>query len=178
MPRHKREYSIVTVFLAKEVEWTDVPRGPTRRMHRRMREKTCGPETQRGHDTPASPIQEFKRDGFVVVPGLFDTGEMQRISAWTDELQGLPEVPGRQMMYFEPSLLRPGERVLQRIENFCPFHEGFAALCDGEAFMEGAEVLNSLEHALSGTQQARLEVHHLPPRHFWQTLQLVGPRRD
>src|SRR6266566_3147709 len=132
MPRHKREYSIVTVFLAKEVEWTDVPRGPTRRMHRRMREKTCGPETQRGHDTPASPIQEFKRDGFVVVPGLFDTGEMQRISAWTDELQGLPEVPGRQMMYFEPSLLRPGERVLQRIENFCPFHEGFAALCDGD----------------------------------------------
>src|SRR5947199_5453760 len=132
MPRHKREYSIVTVFLAKEVEWTDVPRGPTRRMPRRMREKTRGPETQRGHDTPASPIQEFKRDGFVVVPGLFDTGEMQRISAWTDELQGLPEVPGRQMMYFEPSLLRPGERVLQRIENFCPFHAGFAELCDGD----------------------------------------------
>ena len=80
-----------------------------------MREKTCGPETQRGHDTPASPIQEFKRDGFVVVPGLFDTGEMQRISAWTDELQGLPQVPGRQMMYFEPSLLeRRGPEVLPR----------------------------------------------------------------
>src|SRR5438876_10007153 len=101
-------------------------------MHRRMIEKTRGPEMQRGHDTPASQIQEFKRDGFVVVPGLFDTGEMQRISAWTDELQGLPEVPGRQMMYFEPSLLRPGERVLQRIENFCPFHEDFGALCDGD----------------------------------------------
>ena len=97
-----------------------------------MREKTRGPETEGGHDTPAAQIQEFKRDGFVVVPGLFDRGEMQRISAWTDELQGLPEVPGRQMMYFEPSLLRPGERVLQRIENFCPFHTGFAALCDGD----------------------------------------------
>ena len=36
------------------------------------------------------------------------------------------------MMYFEPSLLRPAERVLQRIENFCPFHPGFAALCDGD----------------------------------------------
>jgi ectoine hydroxylase-related dioxygenase (phytanoyl-CoA dioxygenase family) len=36
------------------------------------------------------------------------------------------------MMYFEPSLLRPGERILQRIENFCPFHAGFAALCEGE----------------------------------------------
>jgi 2-aminoethylphosphonate dioxygenase len=80
----------------------------------------------------ASQIEAFRRDGFVVAPGLFDADETRRISAWTDELQGLPEVPGRQMMYFEPSLLRPGERVLQRIENFCPFHEGFAALCDGD----------------------------------------------
>lgn len=77
-------------------------------------------------------IETFRRDGFVVVPGLFDAEEMQRIAAWTDELQGLPEVPGRYMMYFEPSLLRPGERVLQRMENFCPFHAGFAALCDGD----------------------------------------------
>lgn len=76
--------------------------------------------------------ETFGRDGFVAVPGLFGEEEMRRISAWTDELQGLPEVPGRCMMYFEPSLLRPGERVLQRIENFCPFHAGFAELCDGE----------------------------------------------
>jgi len=80
----------------------------------------------------ASHIEAVRRDGFVVVPGLFDQEEMRRISAWTDELQGLPEVPGRYMMYFEPSLLRPGERVLQRIENFCQFHAGFAALCDGD----------------------------------------------
>lgn len=75
--------------------------------------------------------ETFRRDGFVAVPGLFGEDEMRRISAWTDELQALPEAPGRCMMYFEPSLLRPGERVLQRIENFCPFHAGFAALCDG-----------------------------------------------
>jgi len=81
---------------------------------------------------PAALIENFQRDGFVVVPGLFDEEEMGRISAWTDELQGLPEEPGRCMMYFEPSLLHPGERVLHRIENFCPFHAGFAALCDGD----------------------------------------------
>src|SRR6266478_3801930 len=80
----------------------------------------------------ASQVEAFRRDGFVVVPGLFDEEEMRRISTWTDELQGLPEVPGRQMMYFEPSLLRPGERVLQRIENFCPFQTGLDALCDGD----------------------------------------------
>ena len=77
-------------------------------------------------------IETFRRDGFVVVPGLFDAEEMRRIATWTNELQALPEMPGRYMMYFEPSLLRPGERVLQRMENFCPFHAGFAALCDGD----------------------------------------------
>jgi 2-aminoethylphosphonate dioxygenase len=97
-----------------------------------MREKVRRPQAAPEHDMPASPVEKFKRDGFLVVRGLFDEAEMQRISAWTDELQGLPETPGRQMMYFEPSLLRAGERVLQRIENFCPFHAGFAALCDGD----------------------------------------------
>ena len=74
----------------------------------------------------------FRRDGFVVMPGLFGREEVRRISAWTDELQALPERPGHCMMYFEPSLLKPGTRVLQRIENFCPFHPGFAALCEGD----------------------------------------------
>ena len=75
--------------------------------------------------------ESFDRDGFVVVPGLFDAAEARQISAWTDEVQAQPETPGRAMMYFEPSLLHPGQRVLQRVENFCPFHPGFAALCDG-----------------------------------------------
>ena len=77
----------------------------------------------------------FNRDGFVVVPALFNDAEISQISAWADELQSQPETPGRQMMYFEPSTLHPGERVLQRIENFCPFHVGFAALCDGDKLL-------------------------------------------
>src|SRR5262245_51286637 len=77
----------------------------------------------------------FKRDGFVIAPALFNGGEISQISAWADELQAQPEVPGRQMMYFEPSALYPGERVLQRIENFCPFHAGFAALCEGDTLL-------------------------------------------
>jgi 2-aminoethylphosphonate dioxygenase len=76
-------------------------------------------------------VDVFHRDGFVVVPGLFDAEEARQISAWTDEVQAQPETPGRAMMYFETSLLDPAQRVLQRVENFCPFHPGFAALCDG-----------------------------------------------
>ena len=88
--------------------------------------------TPRSLGVGSETLDAFRRDGFVVVPGLFDDAEIRQISAWTDELQSRPEEPGRCMMYFEPSLLRPRERVLQRIENFCPFHAAFAALCDGE----------------------------------------------
>ena len=88
--------------------------------------------TTRQPGTERTVLEAFRRDGFVMVPGLFDEEEIRRISAWTEELQGQPEVPGRCMMYFELSLLRAGERVLQRIENFCAFHAGLAALCDGD----------------------------------------------
>jgi len=86
-------------------------------------------------------IDAFNRDGFVIAPALFDDGEICQISAWTDELQSKPETPGGQMMYFEPSALHPGERVLQRIENFCAFHAGFAALCDGDKLLARASRL-------------------------------------
>ena len=84
-------------------------------------------------DREASAQREaFARDGFVIVRGLIGEDEIARISDWTDELERRPDVPGHAMKYFEPSLLHPGERVLQRIENFCPFHDGFAELCDSE----------------------------------------------
>ncbi len=76
-------------------------------------------------------IRDFARDGFVVVPGLFTPEEMAAIMAWTEELAALPEVPGEYMMYFEQSLVRPGERLLSRIENFCPYHAGFNDLVQG-----------------------------------------------
>ena len=38
-------------------------------------------------------VDVFRRDGFVVVPGLFDAEEARQISAWTDEVQAQPEPP-------------------------------------------------------------------------------------
>ena len=76
-----------------------------------------------------------------MVPGLFDAGAMQRITSWTDEVQAYPETPGEHMMYFEESLLEPDERVLSRIENICPYHEGFNALVTGDELLGGASEL-------------------------------------
>ncbi|MEC8137591.1 MAG: phytanoyl-CoA dioxygenase family protein, partial [Pseudomonadota bacterium] len=80
----------------------------------------------------SAQVADFKRDGFLVVRGLFDAAEMQDIAAWTDEVEAWPETAGRHMMYFETSLKSETDRILNRLENFYPFHEGFRALFDGE----------------------------------------------
>jgi ectoine hydroxylase-related dioxygenase (phytanoyl-CoA dioxygenase family) len=69
-----------------------------------------------------SAMEDFHRDGFVVVRGLFESAQMLAMRAWIDALEAWPEAPGKYMMYFEQSLTEPGRRILSRIENFCPYH--------------------------------------------------------
>lgn len=72
-------------------------------------------------------VAQFKRDGFLVVRGMYSADEVAEIGAWTDEVANYPEVPGKYMMYFEKSR-SDGSRILCRIENFVPHHKGFAKL--------------------------------------------------
>ncbi len=83
------------------------------------------------HFSPAE-LAAYARDGFLVVPGLFDAGEVAALRAWADEVQAWPELPGRWMVYGEPSLTEPARRLINRIENFYPYHPGFTGLFDGE----------------------------------------------
>lgn len=78
---------------------------------------------------------DFERDGFVVVRGLFDASRMRDIRAWVSALAQWPETPGRHMMYYEQSLVAPGERILCRIENFCPYHPELDALVHGDEML-------------------------------------------
>ena len=73
----------------------------------------------------ASELTAMSRDGYVVVPGLFDPPQAETLLRWTEELERAPERPGRHWVYHEDSLADPGRHVIQRIENFCPFHSGF-----------------------------------------------------
>lgn len=81
-------------------------------------------------------IAEFDRQGYLVIRGMFDSARMCRIIGWTDELQSWPEMPGRHMMYFEQSLTRPSDRVLNRLENFVPYHAGLAGVVNGGELLE------------------------------------------
>lgn len=74
---------------------------------------------------PADGAAAFRRDGFLVLRGMFEPQEMRDLVGWTDALQRAPEQPGRHMVYGETSLVDGKTRLVQRIENFCPFHPGF-----------------------------------------------------
>ncbi len=66
--------------------------------------------------------------GYLLVRGFFDAAAVARILALTEELQHAPEARGRHWVYHEASLVDTMQKVIQRIENFCPFHAGFDRL--------------------------------------------------
>src|SRR3954462_4177995 len=76
----------------------------------------------------ADELRAFERDGYAVRPGFFSAAEMNEVDRWTRELEEAPEVPGRHWVYREASLKDQDKKVLQRIENFCPFHPDFDRL--------------------------------------------------
>ena len=65
------------------------------------------------------------RDGYLVVRDFFGADQTRDILRWAHELETAPEIPGQHWVYHEDSLTEPGRRLIQRIENFCPFHTGF-----------------------------------------------------
>ncbi len=77
-------------------------------------------------------IEQFRNNGYLLVRNLYDADMMKQITDWTDEVSAYPEVPGKYMMYFEQSKLDAGKRILNRMEDIEPYHQGFSKL-----FMHG-----------------------------------------
>jgi hypothetical protein len=72
-------------------------------------------------------------DGFLIVRNFFDREAVEDLLCWTEDLLAAPEISGRHWVYYEDSLTEPRQRLVQRIENFCPFHSSFDRLVrDGE----------------------------------------------
>jgi len=85
-------------------------------------------------------VDQFNRDGFLLVRSMYSPQEIQAISEWTDEVAARPEVAGKYMMYFETSR-DDGGRILCRIENFVPFHEGFSTLITARRMQQAVSEL-------------------------------------
>ena len=70
-------------------------------------------------------VARMRRDGYLVVRNFVSPHQLAQLLQWTAQLEGAPEVSGRHWVYREDSMTTPGRRVVQRIENFCPYHPGF-----------------------------------------------------
>jgi 2-aminoethylphosphonate dioxygenase len=69
--------------------------------------------------------EQLQRNGYLHVVGLVTAQGVERLLRWITELETVPEVSGHHWVYREDSLTTPGQKVVQRIENFCPSHAAF-----------------------------------------------------
>jgi hypothetical protein len=92
-------------------------------------------------DLSPAQLAAYARHGWVAARGFFSPAEAAQIAAWTDEVAALPETPGEHMVYYEDSRTAPGFRIVQRIENFTPYHAGFDALVNAGRLFKAVEAL-------------------------------------
>ena len=89
-------------------------------------------------------VADMQQHGYLVVRQFLSRAQLQAVLEWTGELERAPEVSGRHWVYHEDSLTRPGQRLIQRIENFCPFHAKF------DGFVRSAAVLGWVGALMGG----------------------------
>jgi 2-aminoethylphosphonate dioxygenase len=75
-------------------------------------------------------IDQFKKDGFLLIKGGFNQKETAMIESWATELAEMPEESGKHWVYHEKSQLDSEVNLINRIENISPYHAGFAELAD------------------------------------------------
>lgn len=97
-----------------------------------------------GAELGAAAIESYSRQGWVLVPGFFSAEQTAQLVRFTEEVSELPEVSGKQAIYRERSLLDEKTRIVQRIENFCPYHFGLDKL------IRGGRLQSALEELLGG----------------------------
>ena len=73
-------------------------------------------------------IEQFKKDGFLIIKNGFNQEDASNIETWTTQLANLPEESGKQWVYHEKSKLDSEINLINRIENISPYHDGFAEL--------------------------------------------------
>jgi len=82
-------------------------------------------------------LDSWRRDGFLLVradDAWAAPESVKHLVEWADDLGTWKETPGKWMMYFSESL-KDKSRLLHRIENFFPYHEGFNSTFNSPSFI-------------------------------------------
>jgi hypothetical protein len=75
-------------------------------------------------------IQTYEDEGFLVLKNALPSHITNNLVRWADELEALPETPGKWMKYFETDK-KTGGRLLCRVENFLPYFKDLEDLSYG-----------------------------------------------
>jgi hypothetical protein len=81
-------------------------------------------------------IASFERDGALIIPSYFSPDEIAAAGTAIDALVARPPRVGHEMVYFEPSVIDPAQKVLQRIEKFVEEDETLRAMICGSGLAE------------------------------------------
>ena len=63
------------------------------------------------------------------LPGFLLPQRIEEVRDWTQQVIDWPELPGKYMKYYEDEPNASGQRPLNRIENFSPYHTGLRKFC-------------------------------------------------
>ena len=88
-------------------------------------------------------LSRFQKDGYVKISSFYNQSEIEKIITWTDEVQNFKETPGKWQMYFETSQDNQKNRILNRVENFEPYHLGFKNLFESKILKSVGELFGS-----------------------------------
>ena len=86
------------------------------------------------HVLSADELAAWQREHRLVLKGACAGETLSAIRAWTDALSSWPETPGKWMAYYERHA-KDDTRMLCRIENFLPYHQGYRELLRAPALM-------------------------------------------
>ena len=75
-------------------------------------------------------IKMYEDDGFLVLKNALPPHFTNNLVRWANELESLPETPGKWMKYFETDK-KTGGRLLCRVENFLPYYKDLEELSYG-----------------------------------------------
>ncbi len=86
-------------------------------------------------------IENFRRDGFLIIREMYGPAEVRALSDRIDALAALRPSKGGFMAYFEDSLEDKGKRILSRIEKFADSDEELKKFVFADKMMSRVEAL-------------------------------------
>jgi len=87
--------------------------------------------------------QQWEEDGFLILSDLLTDEEKLLFAQWAAEILSWPEYQGKWMIYYEYSKDEYRKKMISRIENFSPYHDGLNAIIRGPTIVQTLSQLSS-----------------------------------